>query len=239
MKDATTRKAGNKHDTREGWLRAATDALRPYFVENGYPLPYKIRHSIGFPSTGKHGKRRGELWHSVTSADDTYELFIRADLDNPAEVLGVLVHELVHSVLPLDAGHGKLYKEAAAKIGLTGPMRHAMPNPLLADKLQAVADDLGPLPHAMLYLERGRDNSGLVAGPKKQKARLLKAECTSDGCGFNVRIVAKWVSEVGPPHCPKHGEMRLDTPPADIEDEADADAATASHDMREDTLETV
>lgn len=237
MRDATGRK--NRHDTREGWLRAATDALRPYFAENGYPLPEKIRHSIGFPSTGKHGKRRGELWHSVTSADETYELFIRADMDDPAEVLGVLVHELVHSVLPLDAGHGKLYKEAAAKLGLTGPMRHAMPNPLLADKLKAIADDLGPLPHAMLYLERGRDGSALVAGPKKQKARLLKAECTGDGCGFNVRIVAKWVAEVGPPHCPKHGEMRLDSPPADIEDEADAATAPDEMSMREDALETV
>lgn len=221
MKDSAARKAGNQHDTREGWLRAATDALRPYFIENGYQIPDRMRFSIGFPSTGRQGRRRGELWHGLTSNDETFELFIRADLDDPAEVLGVLVHELAHSVLPIDAGHGKLYKEAAAKLGLTGPLRHAMPNALLAAKLQAIAEDLGPLPHARLNIERGRDNRGAIDRPKKQKTRLLKSTCSHDGCGFNVRIVAKWVADIGPPHCPLHGEMTMEAAPADIEDAAD------------------
>ncbi len=195
-----------------------------------------MRFSIGFPSTGRQGKRRGELWHGVTSEDETFELFIRADMDNPAEVLGVLVHELLHAALPLDAGHGKLYKEGAAKIGLTGPMRHAMPNALLAGKLEAVAADLGPLPHAKLNIERGRDNRGAIDRPKKQKARLLKAACGAEGCGYTVRITAKWVADVGPPHCPKHGAMALDAPASNIEDQADAEDAPEE---QEQALESV
>lgn len=201
----------NKHDTRESWLRAATSVLREHFATCGYPLPDRMRFSIGFTSSGRKTKRVGELWHAVTSADETYELFIRADLDNPIDVLGVLVHELVHAVLPLDAGHGRLYKEAALKLGLVGQMRTARPGPLLQPTIAAVLDQLGPLPHARLAIERGRDNRGPIDRPKKQGTRLLKAECSDETCGYSVRITAKWVDELGPPHCPKHGAMELES----------------------------
>ena|SRR5271170_1566057 len=112
--------ASNYHDTREGWLRAATNELRPFFTRCGFPLPEKIRFAIGFPSTGRKGNRVGECWHSSTSADEHYEIFIRADLDEPPKVLGVLVHELVHAVVPIDAKHGKKYRDVAVKIGLYG-----------------------------------------------------------------------------------------------------------------------
>jgi len=132
---------------------------------------------------------------------------------NPHEVLGVLVHELIHAVLPPDAGHGKLYKEAAIKIGLEGKMRHAMPSQLLRPRLEALAELLGALPHARLNIERGRDNRP-ADQPKKQRARLLKAECDGDGCGYTVRITAKWVDEIGAPLCPKHGAMKVERPEA-------------------------
>src|SRR3954454_15256776 len=96
-------KASNYHDTRESWLRAATTDLRPYFTAQGYPLPDKIRFAIGFPSTRRKGNRVGECWHASTSAYEHFEIFIRADLDEPEKVLGVLVHELVHAVVPIDA----------------------------------------------------------------------------------------------------------------------------------------
>src|SRR4051812_5719602 len=112
-------KASNYHDTRESWLRAATVELRPYFLAQGFPLPDKIRFAIGFPSIGRKGNRVGECWHASTSADEHFEIFIRADLDEPGKVLGVLVHELVHAVVPIDAKHGKYYRAAAVKIGLS------------------------------------------------------------------------------------------------------------------------
>jgi hypothetical protein len=37
--------------------------------------------------------------------------------------------------------------------------------------------------------------------------QVLKAECGGDGCGYTLRITAKWVDEVGAPLCPKHGAM--------------------------------
>lgn len=103
MKPSST----NTHTTAEGWLIAATNELRPYFEKLGHKLPEKIRFSIAFPSTGKRGKNVGECWHPEASADQYYKIIIRADMANPMEVLGALVHELVHSLLPLTVKHGK------------------------------------------------------------------------------------------------------------------------------------
>ena len=204
--------ASNYHETREGWLKAATNELRSYFIGCGYPLPDKIRFAIGFPSTGRTGNRVGASGHSSTSADDHFEIFIRADLSEPEKVLGVLVHELVHAVVPVEAKHGKLYRAAAVKIGLQGKMVHALPGILLQKRLGELAAALGPLPHARLNIERGADNRGPADREKKQGTRMLKAECETEGCGYIVRVAASHVRNMGPPHCPKHGAMAVDLP---------------------------
>jgi hypothetical protein len=212
----------NYHDTRESWLRAATNELRSYFMGCGYPLPDKIRFAIGFPSTGRKGNRVGECWHSSTSVDEHFEIFIRADLSEPENVLGVLVHELVHAVVPVDAKHGKVYRAAAVKIGLQGKMVHAMPGILLQKRLDDLAAALGPLPHARLNIERGADNRGPADREKKQTTRMLKAECEAEGCGFIVRVALSQVKNVGPPHCPKHGAMAVDMPDDEAADEPES-----------------
>ena len=211
MKNGDARK--NTHDTREAWLRSATMALRPHFESCGLSIPENIRFAIAFPSTGRRGARIGECWHSSTSDDGNFEIIVRADIAEPVEVLGVLVHELIHAVLPADAGHGKLYKDAAIKIGLEGKMRHALPSQLLRPRLVELAESLGSLPHARLNIDRGRDNRP-ADQPKKQRARLLKAECDGEGCGYTVRITAKWVDDIGAPLCPRHGAMGVDRPEA-------------------------
>jgi hypothetical protein len=209
----------NTHDTRESWLRTATDELRSYFQRCGYPLPDRIRFAIGFPSTGRKGNRVGECWHSSTSADEHFEIFIRADIDEPPKVLGILVHELIHAVVPVDAKHGKQYRDAAIKIGLQGKMVHALPGELLQKRLNDLAATLGPLPHARLNIERGADNRGPADRGKKQKARMLRAECEIEGCGYVVRVAASHVRNIGPPHCPRHGPMAVDMPDeTDIEE---------------------
>jgi hypothetical protein len=213
----------NRHEFRESWLRAATSELRPYFANVGYPLPDNIRFAIAFTSTGRKGKRVGECWHSSTSEDNSYEIFLRADLAEPVEILGALVKELVHTALPADTGHGKLFKAAALRIGLQGPMRTAQPGILLQNRLAEVAVTLGPLPHASLHIEQAPLTAVSVAvdRPKKQRARMLKALCGSEECGYLVRVAAQQVKDIGPPHCPKHGPMTVEFPP-EAEDEAES-----------------
>jgi hypothetical protein len=85
----------------------------------------------------------------------------------------------------------------------------------LQNRLTEVAAVLGPLPHASLHIEQAPLTAVAVAvdRPKKQRARMLKAECPGEGCGYTLRVAAKWVRDLGPPHCPKHGAMSVDLPP--------------------------
>ncbi|MEJ0061659.1 MAG: transcription elongation protein SprT [Alphaproteobacteria bacterium] len=200
-------KAGNTHTTRESWLRSATNELRPYFSKLGYELPEKIRFAIAFTSTGKRGHMAGECWHPASSADGHYEIIIRADIADPAEVLGILVHELVHTLLPPEVKHGKEFRAIALRIGLEGKMRETTPTPILAERLNAIAINLGALPHAKLNFSENAD------APKKQKTRWLKAECGA-ACGYSVQITAKW-ARAGLPICPidtDHGALICNLP---------------------------
>jgi hypothetical protein len=195
----------NHYQTREAWLTAATDALRGHFEQAGFPLPSTIRFSFGFPSTGKKGKAIGECWHQTASADSHWEIFIRADQAEPAMVLGILSHELVHVAVPLGSAHGPKFRKAALAVGLEGKMTSALPGAVFAGKLATIAAELGPLPHGRLNFDQQGEDS-----PKKQGTRMLKAECGAAGCGYTVRLARKWLDTVGAPHCPAHGVMTVD-----------------------------
>lgn len=190
------------HTSREAWLQAGSRALTPIFKKAGGTVPGKVRFSVGFPSTGRKGKRIGECWQDSASEDAHYEIFIRPDLDEPVFILGVLAHELVHAALPSKSGHGPVFKKLALAIGLTGKMTATLPGEELDAKLEQIAAKLGLLPHARLNLTATSEDA-----PKKQGTRLLKAECCV--CGYTVRVTKKW-ADVGPPHCPHHGAMDMD-----------------------------
>lgn len=182
----------NEHDERALWLRAAADALREDFEASDLPLPVNIR--FGFSTKGKGSQKTGECWHSPASADGAYEIFVRADQGNPAEILGILVRELVHAALPVEDSHGKKFKAAAAKIGLVGKMRAAVPGRLLEARLERLLENLGPLPHAALDITWSAFDK-----PKRQIGRMLKATCAGGSdehgkfreCGYTVRLASK------------------------------------------------
>ena len=184
------------HTCREAWLAAGAAQIAPDFRAAGYRIPEKMRFSIGFPSTGRHGATLGECWSDTHSRDQTHEIFIRADQDEPVEVLKILIHEMVHAAVGVEAKHGPLFRKCALAVGLTGPMRHTTASPTLSTRLAAIAEGLGPLPHAALDWSKR----------KKQTTRLLKAQCR---CGYTVRVTRAWVEGVGPPHCPLHGPMAV------------------------------
>jgi len=187
--------------TREEWLQTVAQGMAPWFAELGYEMP-RIRMAVGFPSTGGKGKRIGECWDARASADQTFEILIRPDLSDPIEVAAVLVHELAHAVVGLECGHKGRFAVAAKWCGLEGKMTATTPGEKFKRNVEGILQAAGPLPHARLSL------AALSSGPKKQKTRLLKAEC--DTCGYVVRVTHKWVAEVGAPHCPVHGAMTVE-----------------------------
>lgn len=148
-----TAQAALASGTREAWMESALPVLGAIFEDAGYPLP-PVRVSCSFPGGGTATSRIGECWPTQRSAFAINEIFISPVLDDPAVVLGVLVHELAHAVDDCASGHGAGYKTIATKVGLVGKMKHAYPGEALKLELAALIDIIGPYPHGRLTLSK-------------------------------------------------------------------------------------
>lgn len=209
--------SNNKFQTREQWLIAAVAAMTPLFTSNGYKVP-NVRVTCGWPSTGglkKKGRTLGQCWDADVSADNLHQIFISPVMeenDEPYSVLPVLVHEVVHAVVGIKEKHNKVFKKCATAVGLEGKMTSTVPGDILAATIKSWREGLGPYPHAKLDPK--------LSPVKKQSARMIKMECKE--CGYVARTSRKWLDEVGPCHCPKHGPMSFEIPePADDDEGED------------------
>jgi hypothetical protein len=183
-----------QHETREAWLVAMTEALRPTFEDAGFTVP-AVRVSCSWPSR-QIRKRIGECWTSKASKDGSRQIFITPILDAGFVVAEVLVHELIHAVLPDESKHGKDFRQGMKKLGLDGKPTSTHAGPELTERLHALCLEVGDYPHSALSLKD--------PGVKKQGTRMLKLTCV---CGYTVRTTAKWI-EVGLPTCPCGEEMQ-------------------------------
>ena len=192
-----------KHSTREEWLQAAIEMIRPTFLSKGYHIPDDCQVSCGFASTGLRSHHIGQCWSRKSSVHDRNQIFISPTLSEPVEVLDTLVHELVHAVDNCEHKHGKEFKKIALSLGMKGPMRSAGAGPELRALLVQLTRLLGPYPHG-----------GLKVTHRKVVSRArARAKCPE--CGFQVPMYRKFLA-YGPPLCPKDRiEM---TPMGDWED---------------------
>lgn len=209
--------------TREAWLHAAIEALRPRFVEVGMPIPETIHVSVGF---GYGAKREsavilGQCWAKAASEDRINHIFISPEVNDTARILDILVHELVHAADDCQSGHKGAFAEAATRLGLEGPMTATTASAALAAEMICLAETLGQYPHGALHASRtarpkvpagpeGQPTPKIHSGPGTQTTRMVKVVCEhrdDEGvCGYTVRTTKKWLA-VGNPHCPLHGEM--------------------------------
>lgn len=171
------------------------------FTQHDYKVPAKLRVSCGFPSKlafSAKKQRIGECWTMNASQSGHYEMFISPVLSDPCRVLDVLAHEMVHAIVGLDCGHKGPFKKCAMTIGLTGKMTATIAGPELIKRLNALANQLGPYPHAEIISAHN--------GQKKQGTRMLKVECPA--CGYVVRTTVQWIDR-GLPTCCCGEEMTL------------------------------
>ncbi len=164
--------------TRERWLQVATDSLRPYFGTADLQIP-PARVSVGFPSRRAFVRRRrvvGECWPAGSTDDGVPQIFISPTVGNAVDVLAILVHELIHACLP-GAGHGVHFRKAAVQLGLTGKMTATIPGARLLQRLNAIAAEVGPYPHAAI-------NANTAA---KQPTRLRLWQCA---CPIKARVAS-------------------------------------------------
>ena len=193
--------------TRESWLLSAIDRMaRSLFPAFKQP---KWRVTCGWPKGVRGGKHAiGQCWDRTSSDDDTHEIFISPELDQPREILHVLAHELAHAIVGCDQGHKGEFVTLCKKIGLVKPWTATTPSPELAATLAIYALQLGPYPHARLNDVR-----------KRQSTRMLKATCPNPNCEvrlnvagnkpYTVRITQQW-ADAGMPSCPCGTLMKLD-----------------------------
>lgn len=205
--------------TREQWLEAAVEQMRPLFEKHEYKIP-AIRVSVGWPSSrGLSAKNRtiGQCWSPDASTDKKAQIFISPWLQkecDPYGVLPTLIHEVVHAVVGLAAKHGKKFKQCAVAVGLEGKMTATTASGPLLDTCAAWVKKLGPYPHAKL--------DSMKSPVKKQTTRMIKCECGS--CGYIARTSKKGIEAHGSPICPcNHRSMHYELPEGDGDDDGDDD----------------
>jgi hypothetical protein len=178
------------YKTREDWLLAAVEKIRPIFDLKRHQIPLDCQVSCGFASTGTRSHHIGQCWSKSSTNNETNQIFISPTLGEPVEVLDTLVHELVHAVDDCQHKHGKEFKKIALSLGMVGPMRSAEAGPELKAKLVEIAKILGPYPHGKLK----------VTHHKVISRSRPRAKCPD--CGFQVPMLKRFLA-YGAPICPK------------------------------------
>ena len=77
------------HSTREQWLNAAVEEVRPFFTAYGHTLPQAIRVTCGFPSSAKRSGAIGECWSDKASGDGSIEILISPTIADVTDVFAV------------------------------------------------------------------------------------------------------------------------------------------------------
>jgi hypothetical protein len=212
------------HQARESWLAAAVEIFRPRFDEVGFPLPKKVRISVGFGPQGarqESAKILGVCLATVLSADSTNEIFVSPEDVDTIVMLETVLHELIHAALDCQDGHKGRFAEIATRLGFLSPMTETPASPSLQADFLLIAEDLGHYPGAAVLLGANKPiklpvgPDGLpfpiTSGPgggKTQTTRMRLVQCETDGCdaakaGYKLRMTKTHLESFGAPKCPE------------------------------------
>lgn len=205
----------NDHELPQAYMQHVLELLRAVFAEAEYHLPDNLRGELAFPHTGTKGQMLGE-WISPEAAGGYHQIIIRNALDDPKQIICIAAAECIHAVLGTPE-RKKDYRDVAAGIGfdVSNGVRSMLPKKRLQDRLNAIVEALGPIPHKAFDYDKIRVKGKSTLKPK-QSTRQLKAECIfvegGAQCGFLVRVSAGQARDIGPPHCSRHGAMYVHWP---------------------------
>lgn len=132
--------------SREQWLTYVAILLRPWFSARGYEIPLRVRLGVGALSLTR--RIVGACYPA--DSDGFQHITISPFIDDPVMVAAVLVHELIHAILPSNEAHGRRFVAAAMALGLEGPMTSVTPGPDLHRHLRQIVSRVGPYPHRAL-----------------------------------------------------------------------------------------
>ena len=140
---------------REAWLQAAASFLLDYLAEHTLAR-VAVRVSCGWPVRGGIARRRtviGQCFPPALCQDGTPQIFISPRLSDSLDVLGTLLHELLHASVGCQHGHRKAFSQAARQVGLAGPPTATVVGDGLRPVLLAYVERVGQYPHAAIVLK--------------------------------------------------------------------------------------
>lgn len=139
-----------------------------------------------------------ESWKDEEAS--TYVVYIRPDRDNAEAVAAALALQMCQIAVDGDDEHGLLFRHVAISIGLKGRKQECQPGRLFNELVKPILKKIGPLPSPDIGLSKNSKSGG-------QTSRMKKVSCQK--CGYVARVSRKWLDDLGPPHCPKHGAMKV------------------------------
>ena len=170
---------------REAWLEQAVILLREYMASCSVYLYSYPRASCGFPSRGGEGRTVrtvGQCFSPKVCRDGRSQIFISPVVSGSIEVLGILLHELIHAAAGVEHKHGKVFSQAAKRVGLVRPWRATTIGETLRPVFDRFVTLLGPYPHAAIQLEAtqratSRETSDVPEKSMGSRLRLYECNC--------------------------------------------------------------
>jgi len=185
--------------TREAWIQAGVDAMRPWFGDTEVP---EVHVSVGWPGgRGAKGHVIGQCWMAAAVADGHPAIFISPVHESPWEVLETLLHEMVHASGA--RGHRGEFVKVARELGFVAPWKSTPSTPELKERLETLARTLGEFPHSRVNAGGGLLGTG-PDRPPVQGTRMIKCSCPD--CGYTLRTTRKWL-DIATPICPVDGDL--------------------------------
>jgi hypothetical protein len=158
---------------REWWLYEGAKFLFEVMAAQGLQV-VPVRVSCGWPSRRALGNGPhviGQCFAPQVCADGVSQIFISPRIHESIQVLGTLLHELLHAVVGNEYGHGKAFSQPARRLGLVGPPTATSVGPALEPILKTFVEQMGPYPHAPIVVQQQQ---------KKPGSRLRLYECSCE-----------------------------------------------------------
>ena len=167
---------------REAWLEQAVILLREHMASCSVYLYSYPRVSCGFPSRGGEVRTVGQCFSPKVCRDGRSQVFISPVVSGSIEVLGILLHELIHATVGVEHKHGKVFSQAAKSVGLVRPWRSTTIGETLRPVLNRFVTLLGPYPHAAIQMEAmqrvtSRETSDVPKKSMGSRLRLYECNC--------------------------------------------------------------
>lgn len=130
---------------RQAWLVRAVAPLREFARSQGLILPDRLAVRVGRPQLIDGVPARGECWPTASAPEAIPTVVVSDLLREPIEILGVLLHELIHTADDCASQHGTWFQTWSEHFGLLNSPATIV-GPGLKWRLRRLAWSIGPYP---------------------------------------------------------------------------------------------